>query len=178
MIAHGQRDVLIPVSSSEELIERASGDNQTLTVYRSNHTTLLGTRRYQVYRDIENWLDQQEGQTERATEPQTIKAEQLNLEEAYELGDLHFRNGHYSAARKYFLTVQEKHPGHVDSLLYLGLAELRMDSVEQSKAIERFRTAHALNPDDEMVNRLLSKMSTGEIALTPCRGESLGESTC
>ncbi len=177
MIAHGQRDVLIPVHSSEELIERASGDDQTLKVYACNHTTLLGTKRYEVYRDIENWLDQREERTKPPAKPQIIRAEQLSRDEAYTLGELHFQNGHYSAARQYFLTVQEKYPSHLDSLLYLGLAELRMDSVERSEALKRFRTVQALDPDHPIINQIMSTLSTGENP-DPCQENLSKESTC
>ncbi len=62
LILHGEHDMLVPVDSSEQLIEEASSTDKTLKVYPdSPHTNLLDYNRYQVYKDIEQWLDAREG---------------------------------------------------------------------------------------------------------------------
>lgn len=60
LILHGERDILIPVSSSQEIIDRAKSTDKTLKVYGSNHPTLLDTKRFQVFEDIVTWLDERE----------------------------------------------------------------------------------------------------------------------
>ncbi|MFB6346566.1 MAG: alpha/beta fold hydrolase [bacterium] len=57
LVLHGKRDMLIPVSSSEEIIKRSSSKDATLKVYDSNHATLLDTKRFKAYKDIVSWLD-------------------------------------------------------------------------------------------------------------------------
>lgn len=160
LIVHGEQDILIPISSSQEIINEAGGDNQTLKTYDSNHATLLDARRSEVYRDIEAWLDNQKKGTKKENERRTIKPEALSSQKAYDLGDLHFHHQHYKAAKKYFQMVQKKHPGHIDALMYLGLTELKMDSVERSQAIDRFNTVLGLDPDHELATKLIDEYGT------------------
>lgn len=91
------------------------------------------------------------------TQKEKISADNLSWKEAYTKGYEEFKKGNYERARKYHLIVQEKSPGHVNSLINLGMAELRIDSIDKSKALERFKTALQIDPDNELASKLLSK---------------------
>lgn len=58
IVIHGDKDILIPVSSSEELTSRTLSRDTTLAVYKGmNHAALLQPERYQAMIHFRRWLD-------------------------------------------------------------------------------------------------------------------------
>lgn len=58
LVIHGDKDLLIPVSSSRELTTRTLSRDATLAVYKGmHHAAMLQPHRYQAMIDFRRWLD-------------------------------------------------------------------------------------------------------------------------
>ena len=57
LLLHGERDMLVPVASSEEILQRVSSSEKGIRRYDSAHTLLLEVHRKQAARDAIDFLD-------------------------------------------------------------------------------------------------------------------------
>lgn len=57
LLLHGERDMLVPLSSSREIYNGVASTNKTLRVYDSPHTVLLESARDQAVGDVIEFLD-------------------------------------------------------------------------------------------------------------------------
>lgn len=58
LLFHGEKDILIPVKSSETLLEKISSQDKELKVFKdTGHATLLEAPKYEILRDIREWLN-------------------------------------------------------------------------------------------------------------------------
>ncbi|MFZ5602617.1 MAG: hypothetical protein ACOY7J_09205, partial [Pseudomonadota bacterium] len=57
LLLHGERDMLVPLSSSREIYNGVSSTSKTLRVYDSPHTVLLESARDQAVGDVIEFLD-------------------------------------------------------------------------------------------------------------------------
>jgi tetratricopeptide (TPR) repeat protein len=69
-----------------------------------------------------------------------------------------YDQGNYDKARELLLEVLDKYPGHINSLIYLGLTELQLDSVDRQTAISRFELVLDIDPDNERAKGILKSL--------------------
>ncbi len=59
LLFHGEKDMLMPVKSSKEVLNKISSKDKDLKVIEgTGHATLLEPSKYEVLRNIHSWLDE------------------------------------------------------------------------------------------------------------------------
>ncbi|MFP5383367.1 MAG: lysophospholipase [Gammaproteobacteria bacterium] len=75
LVIHGNKDILVPVSSSRELTTRTLSRDTTLAVYEGmHHAAMIQPHRYQAMMDFRRWLDLRTTPSATAYSGQTVPA--------------------------------------------------------------------------------------------------------